>query len=94
VVMHDHGISQNGRKAQQNGPVAYLTERKKHKTHTISYQRAIIRKATPYLAKKLTLATPRPEGFSIRAAYPQPESLWKLSERLRAKELPAENGTR
>jgi hypothetical protein len=35
VVPHDHGLSQNGRKAQQHGPVTHLTERKKYKTRTI-----------------------------------------------------------
>ena len=56
---HDHGISQNGRKAQHNGPVAYLTERKKHKTRTISYHRTITRKAHRLLGQKIDLRYPR-----------------------------------
>jgi hypothetical protein len=56
---HDQGISQNGRKAQQNGPVAHLTERKKHKTRTISYHRTIIRKAHRLLGQKIDLRYPR-----------------------------------
>jgi hypothetical protein len=42
MVTHDHGISQNGRKAQYNGPVTHLSERKQHKTRTISYHRTIM----------------------------------------------------
>src|SRR6266446_645412 len=41
---HDHGISQNGRKTQQKGPVAHLTDGKKRQTHTISCHRTVIRK--------------------------------------------------
>jgi hypothetical protein len=56
---HDHGISQNGRKVQQNGLVAPLTERKKHKTRTISYHRTIIRKAHRLFGQKIDLRYPR-----------------------------------
>jgi hypothetical protein len=41
----DQCISQNSRKAKQNGPVAYLTDRKKRKTRPISYHRTVMRKA-------------------------------------------------
>jgi len=59
VVTHHHGISQNGGKAQQNGPVTHLTERKKHKTRTISYHCTIMRNAYRLLDQKVDLRYPQ-----------------------------------
>ena len=57
---HDHGMSQNGRKAQQHGPVAHLTERKSTKLAPFRLIAPLDEKLTAYLAKKLTFATPGP----------------------------------
>jgi hypothetical protein len=56
---HHQEISQNGRKAQQKGPVAHLTERQKHKTRPISSHRTIRRKAHRLLGQKIDLRYPR-----------------------------------
>ena len=56
---HDHGIAQNSRKAQQNGPVAHLTDRNKRTTDTISSHRTVRRKAHRLLGQKIDLRYPR-----------------------------------
>jgi hypothetical protein len=55
----DHGIAQNGKKAQQNGPATPPTDRKKRKTRTISSHRAVRRKAHRFLGQKMALRSPQ-----------------------------------
>src|SRR5882724_883747 len=56
---HDQGMSQNGRKAQQNGPATPAIDRKKRKTLTISSHRTVRRKAHHLLGQKIALRYPR-----------------------------------
>src|SRR6267142_2016638 len=65
---HDQGISQNGRKAQQNGPATPAIDRKKHKTLTISSHRNVRRKAHHLLGQKIALRYPRAYQAELRAA--------------------------
>src|SRR5882724_11355537 len=67
---HDHGISQNGRKTQQNGPVAHLTDGKKRQTHTISCHRTVIRKVHHLLGQKIDLRYPRAYLQTLRSNWP------------------------
>src|SRR5262249_20041962 len=53
-----YGISQNGRKAQQNGPVAHLTDGNKRETRTISSHHTVIRKAHRLVGQKFDLRYP------------------------------------
>jgi hypothetical protein len=62
----DHDISQNGRKAQQNGPVSHRTHRKKRKTHTISSHRTVRRKAHRLLGQKIALRYPQACLWGVR----------------------------
>src|SRR5690242_6531099 len=64
--IHDHCIAQNGRKTQQKGPVAHLTDGKKRQTHTISCHRAVIRKVHLLLGQKIDLRYPRAWSCNVR----------------------------
>ena len=78
---HDQCISQNGRKAQQNGPVSHLTNRKKRKTHTISSHRTVRRNAHRLLGQKIALRYP--QAHYRRTTDPVHQELGELLFRLR-----------
>jgi hypothetical protein len=61
---HDHGIAQNGRKAQQKSLVAHLTDRNQGETRPISSHRTVRRKAHRLLGQKIDLRYP-PRAFLL-----------------------------
>jgi hypothetical protein len=79
VGTHDQCISQNGRKTQQNGPVAHLPDRKQRKTRTISSHRTVRRKAHHLLGQKIDLRYPRAYQFS---AFYHHDTVWEYTERV------------
>jgi hypothetical protein len=66
---HDHGISQNGRKAQQKKLVAPLTDRNERETRTISSHRTVRRKAHRLLGQKMDLRYPRALYSELRHPF-------------------------
>jgi hypothetical protein len=67
--IHDHGISQNGRKAQQNGPVAYSPTEKSAKPAPFRLVTPLCEKLAAYMAEISTFATPGPVSNSPRQNF-------------------------
>ena len=63
---HDHGISQNSRKAQQKRLVTPLTDRNTRETRPISSHRTVMRKAHRLLGQKMDLRYP--QAYHVHAS--------------------------